>query len=537
MSRHARDRIGQAWPLLLAIGLPLAAALLVGGDSSWDLRNYHLYDPHSLLSGRAAIDIAPAQLQSWHNPLLDLPLLLLVMSGLPMRAINLWLALPTMLSLVALLRLQSLLCSGGRTPAPPTLASRVVLVVLALSGAATWSTFATSTGDPYVGAGMLASLWIALAAGRGDAAWRQWLLAGLVAGATVGLKLSCGFYCIALAAAALAAGPLPGATRRVGGLFAGGVLGFALAYGAWAVHLHASTGNPVFPYFNQWFQSADATFASHADARFRPASVIDALLAPVRLLRNSQLFSELKLRDPRLLLAIATLPMLAWRAGRATVAAEHGAPPAELAAAARLRALAAFVLVAVVAWLAQSGIYRYAIALELLGALGVVLLAQSFPRGRGAMLLLALLLVSADTRRPHWGRDASPVPLARLQAPALGEDAMVLTATDDPLAYLALGLPRDVPLVATANNLMDPAHCTGLQLRASARVAAHAGPLWLLEDPTSAAGSAARTMLRERYALAVGNACQDYPNPLAQARLCPLARVGPPTAPCLSQAR
>ena len=73
------------WMFGLAVVLPLVAMLLLGVDANWDLRNYHLYNVHAWFTGRGAMDIAPAQLQSWHNPLLDVPLYLIVTSGLGAR--------------------------------------------------------------------------------------------------------------------------------------------------------------------------------------------------------------------------------------------------------------------------------------------------------------------------------------------------------------------------------------------------------------------------------------------------------------------
>ena len=58
----------------LAAGALLGAgcALALGQDSGHDLRNYHWYNPWALLNGRLSIDLAPAQLQTYFNPSLDL---------------------------------------------------------------------------------------------------------------------------------------------------------------------------------------------------------------------------------------------------------------------------------------------------------------------------------------------------------------------------------------------------------------------------------------------------------------------------------
>src|SRR5512147_1466440 len=46
---------------------------LLGVDANWDLYSYHLYNPFALLNGKLDIDLAPAGLQSYFNPLLDIP--------------------------------------------------------------------------------------------------------------------------------------------------------------------------------------------------------------------------------------------------------------------------------------------------------------------------------------------------------------------------------------------------------------------------------------------------------------------------------
>src|SRR5690242_14322179 len=60
---------------LLLFGAPIAFgvwSLCLGQDAGWDLRNYHWYNPYALLNGRAAWDGAPAGLQTWFAPYIEL---------------------------------------------------------------------------------------------------------------------------------------------------------------------------------------------------------------------------------------------------------------------------------------------------------------------------------------------------------------------------------------------------------------------------------------------------------------------------------
>jgi hypothetical protein len=476
------------------------------------MRNYHLYNVHAWLTGRH-LDVAPAMLQTWHNPLLDLPMYLLFNAGVPTRVVGLWLALPTMASIALLLALQRALGT-----APPTRTSQAVLALLALTGAASYSTLATSTNDAFVGAAMLLALWLVLAVP--EAGWRRWLLAGLVAGAMAGLKLTASFYCIALAFAALSADGLRANLLRLAALAAGGVAGLAVSYGWWGLRLAREMGNPFFPYFNNLFHSPLLPPDDFADVRFRPESALEALLAPVRLLSKSTRFSELNLNDPRLLLAFVALAALLWL-GRG------GAAPA--ATTRRLRQLLVFVGVAFALWIVQYGIYRYAIALELVGSLALVLAIARLPRWQPALLVAALLLVSADTRRPDWGRVPSLAPRAAMRDAGLPRDALVVSAQDEPMAYFALALPADLPFLGLGTNIVRRGECNGLRRRADAALQAHTGPVWLLRTRALEATEAPRRMLEDEYGLYEAGACREYGNGLGPLQLCPLQRR--PVAP------
>lgn len=53
-------------------------SLREGLDVNWDLKNYHLYNAYAFMNDRLGHDIAPAQMQTYFNPILDLPFYYLV---------------------------------------------------------------------------------------------------------------------------------------------------------------------------------------------------------------------------------------------------------------------------------------------------------------------------------------------------------------------------------------------------------------------------------------------------------------------------
>ena len=53
-------------------------SIYLGMERQWDTLNYHIYNPYAFLTGRMNIDIMPAGIQSYFNPLLDIPYYLLI---------------------------------------------------------------------------------------------------------------------------------------------------------------------------------------------------------------------------------------------------------------------------------------------------------------------------------------------------------------------------------------------------------------------------------------------------------------------------
>nr|NCR13794.1 hypothetical protein [Microcystis aeruginosa SX13-11]NCR59966.1 hypothetical protein [Microcystis aeruginosa LL13-06] len=47
------------WAIIYFIALGIISVIL-GQDVSWDLRNYHFYNPYMLLTGRFKYDVLPA---------------------------------------------------------------------------------------------------------------------------------------------------------------------------------------------------------------------------------------------------------------------------------------------------------------------------------------------------------------------------------------------------------------------------------------------------------------------------------------------
>ncbi|MGO1070209.1 hypothetical protein [Lysobacter sp. CA199] len=532
------ERASWRTAVLVALFFTALAAIALRQDANWDLRNYHLYAPLAWMEGRLDGDIAAAQLQTWHNPIVDIPFALMVRAGLGGVPITVWLAIPCVLGLYFGLRLLDTLMPAQRSRARTWIAGFVLI-----TGAAAYPSTGATFNDQFVGAFVLGAVyWWARSQGRrGPVA--TWLPVGLFAGAAAGLKLTGITYCLGFIAAALIAGPVRQLPLRVGALALGGGVGAALCWGPWGWYLWREHGNPLFPYFNHWFLSPDTVPDAWRDLRYLPKSPLEMLDSPLRLLRRSRNFSEQVLADPRVLLGLLALGGWMWlrrdralaavagpAAGAANTASADAVAPAVALAAAEHNAAAlrwpllAFVLISYLSWLLIQSIYRYLLPLELLFSaliVGTVSMLFAWRWTRTAMLV-AMVLVVAPTKHPSWGRDPYRSPMIEVRFPPLPNDSIVLTSTDSPIGHAVAFLPAEVPAMAIRNNFMDPQRCTRLQERVERTIAGHAGPLWLLRPEQVDYPAADRIAL---YGLSVGGTCLAVEDSLAEIELCPLARA------------
>lgn len=514
----------------------LLLALLTGGfgmlsvwlgpDASWDLRNYHLYVAHAALSGTLWTDIAPAQLQSFYNPAEDIPFYLLhrALNAHP-ALLDFLLAVPHTVAvwlvlLVAghLTRLVSAPHRSTRRNGRDLLPSSLAATILGATGAAALPTLGTGMSDMPASCLVLASLRLVLIGSRPG-------LAGTVAGAAVGLKLTNAPYAIGLAAASLL-------TRRrsTPRFLLAGAAGVLLTAGPWWWCLWRHTGNPLFPYFNELFRSPWAPPKAMTDTRFLPGNLWQAALFPALwAFQASTASAELPVRDPRLLLGL--IACLALALIGAIRRSKSEAPE---------RGLLAFWLVAFAAWEARFGILRYAAVLELLSGIPIALLLvrirQWGSRGEAAppvaiALPLALLTacLMAFTVYPHWGR-APPGPLAADVRPPFRAGDLVLLLDPAPMAYVAAFSPPGVRFAGVNNNLIRPGGGTALDHAVVRAILQEPGPLWGIESPRDERGEADRALgfyglersrpcvaLRSNLDANALRACRLMPRPASEA--------------------
>ncbi len=250
-----------ASPLILVSSMAGFAiwSLLLGQDTSWDLKNYHYYNAYALLSSRLGYDIVPAQQQTFLNPALDLLPFLLVQHFPPRvfgvvigawHGVNLWLLF--LIGRELLVRISF--------PKPAAWAALCALV--GINGAATVSEVGTTYHDLTLSVFILGAVYLYLREwpnfkqGTTVVSLRSVTWSGFLLGLAAGLKLTFALYAIGMGMAILVV--QIGMLKRYRGLLPFGLAalaGFMFAAGPWMWFLWKHYGNPLFPFYNAIFQS------------------------------------------------------------------------------------------------------------------------------------------------------------------------------------------------------------------------------------------------------------------------------------------
>ncbi len=458
--------------LVLCLLIAMVNGVALGQDANWDLRNYHYYNIHAWLNGRYDIDLAPAQIQTWHHPTGDLPYYALVSTGMPSWLFTALLAIPAGIALYFLARLFQTL-----VPRSPNNLVTISLLLVGVSGAAGNAVIGTTMSEWHTTALFLAALWVLLRPIQTNhGQWRPFLIAGLLGGAAVGLKLTAAVYALGLAAFVLARpGSFTQRLSRVTVLAIGGVSAAVVVYLPWGWFVYQRMENPFFPYFNNIFHSPYADLRDYADVRFVKRTLSAIFSLPTDLAsENIMSVAEMPMRDWRLALGFPAMAYMAF---------------AQKTADQQLmwRGLFAFFLLSFFSWAYLSGIYRYTGVLELLASLAIIAAAASI-RGALAALLVVILtsFLVATTLHPDWNRLPHGRAAVRAPLPSLPPDSMVVMATGNPLGYVVPNLPTTTPVVSLVNNFMGQTEPpTTLFRLALSKIQAHRGSLWLLTNPNA----------------------------------------------------
>lgn len=527
--------------LAAMIMFPVLYALLslaLGQDANWDLKNYHWYNGYAFATGRFGFDLLPSQTPYFYNPTLDAAFYLLA-SHIPAFAASFILSYIQALNFFLLFFLARRLVDEtvrGRD------AYALAVATMGMLGGGWLAELGTTFYDNIVSLGVFGSALLALRAFDSElrldwrASWRDgkfwglWILAGLPVGLATGIKLPTAIFCVGLCGACFILRGKP--TERFARAFAFGLgvlLGIAITLGHWAFHLWQEYQNPLFPYFNNIFKSPVTLETSARDIQFVPQGW-HKLVFPFEWLINPLKVGEVPFRDLKLPLLYLLLPL----ALLVRIALPRRAAP-QLYADSLLKPEAAYVLATLIlsyaAWLFIFAIYRYAVPLEALAALALLiavdLLPLSLKAKRKALIVLAVICL-AGTQVANWGRTAFTDKFVDVRLPPIEEPAetMVLMAGFQPYSHVVPSLPASMPVVRLQSNFASPGEPKGINRTIKMRIANWPGSFLLLL-PTYDVPWVSREVLPQFGLKTMVASCKLVkPNFSEDLSLCPVVRVG-----------
>lgn len=440
------------------------AAIHLGMDANWDLRNYHYYNAWAFLTDRYARDVAVAQIPSFYNPIIDIPYFLLA-QHLPARLLAFLLGALHGLNFILLFCLSERLLTVV-SPRKRALLSGFI-AASGTCGAVAFSEIGTVFYDNLLSLGFFGALLLALRNWRrlSDEPWRKiwWpaVLTGFPVGLAFGLKQTSVIYTFGLCGGLLACLPAPLRQRLLVALFCGfGILaGLALGGGYWMWHLWQFYGNPLFPMFNQIFRSPWGLIDSYRDVQYLEGSLARRLFYPLLFSFDSRQAGEIVFRDFRILAVFLLIPL----AGIGALCDVWRKAPTGPDAFDRRQA--AFLLtataVAYAVWLQMFALYRYIVAIEMLAPL-LVILAIGFLRPLGrwrlsvAVCLIALLMLT--TKTGNWIRVPFSEQAVTVDVPTIADpaDTIVLLAGHEPLSFLLPAFPPELRFLRIDSTFTNP---------------------------------------------------------------------------------
>lgn len=473
-------------PFLFGISI-----LWLGQDTSWDLRNYHFYNPFAFLTGRMGHDIAVSHVATYYNPLMYIPFYYAV-TGLPPQAVGFILGFLPGLNVFPIYAITRRVVGFGRPGA--TVWMSLGLTAVAMLGAINLAEIGTSFGDNIVSLLVMAAVWLVVRfrASLCASVRRGWPIAaaaGVLAGSALGLKQPFAVYCVALCLAFLG---LDGPMRRrfaLAFVFGLGVLcGTALTGGFWLLEMWQRFQNPLFPYFNEYFKSPWAAIGSYRDDRFIPTSLPMWLLFPFWFNVDPMQVGEVGFRDLRFpllyVLLVILLGRMLWRRVIKRRAAAYSAGSADVPPMASFFII--FMAVSFFLWMKLFAVYRYAIVCEFLAPLTVFLVLGRLlgdPRRRRRAALASMVLLAVTLDPGHWGRRPWTSDYFDAHLPEIAEprNTIVLSAGHEPMAYLIPFFPPEVRFLRIQGFLTGPSPSLNETDRLMMRILdEHTGPVLIL---------------------------------------------------------
>jgi hypothetical protein len=453
---NTKDYFTQNWKrqlflLTLFIILFGTGAILLGQDNNWDLRDYHFYNGYALLHPHLLTwNIMPAMVQTYINPFFDVLNYLLIATQKP-KVTSFILGAISAVNCFIIYNIVSILL--GKFSAPLRTIYSLLAVVIGATGSIGIGLVGTTTNDTKMTLLILIALYLLIKSIfiiRNRLKLIYILIAGFIVGLDVGFKLPAYTYALSLFIALLFSQKLERNHIKSCSLFiiAGGI-GFLLANGYWMYFLYQHFQSPLFPYYNNFFQSPYAPFLSFKDPLYYPQHFFSL---PFYVANGDVKFiSDAGLRDYRLAIiyALSTIFLLKYIYTR--VIANKNIPKQQEITPIKKAWWLTFIwfFASYITWFIGFTIYRYVLPLELMsGLIMIYIIIDIFKSNLIRLVLISLAVITflITTIYPNWGRVPYGKEYFSITVPPLPSNSTILFLSA-PLAYVIPFFPPNTRFI------------------------------------------------------------------------------------------
>ncbi len=406
--------------------LGVALSVIFPHEIVWDFSNYHYYNGYAFLTGTTFYHLAPAYVNSYFNPLLEVPVYFIVLffNNYPFVLSayeGLWLGILYFIFFKILL-----LVFPSQTKLQKL--GIVCAFVFGVIGYDLVSQIGSTTNEINMSVFYMGGLYFILSSWFKDQKPVVWKLmtGGFLLGVCAGLKMTAVPHVFALFLTCLICAKLIPSFWKSGLIVAGGLLiGFLITNGFWMMKLHEAFQNPVYPWLNALFQSDFVIKENVRENSYLPQSIWQYLFLPFGVFQVDGLYHHFdnKITLPLLisyLLVIFTLIGFCFRNFRQNI------PNAKISFF-----LVVLTLWIYVVWLMTTTVVRYLIPFNLLS--GIVLLVFLYGKqllkssdGFFSLGLFVIVFMFIPTQYRFYFKKADPSKIVSVEDPLIPDDAVVI---------------------------------------------------------------------------------------------------------------
>lgn len=450
------------WLILLFICL-LASGVIsayLGQDANWDLKNYHIYNAWAMVENRFHTDLFAAGIQTYFNPLLDLPYYLLSFKYFTTepKIVAFFMGFPFgflayFLILAVYIILKDMKIGGY------LLYSLIIIVAfIGLTGAATFSQIGTTFNEIQIATLILAGITILLYSlskqNNGSLFQLKYIvLAGMLFGIAAGLKLTASIFAPAAVIGLLILSKTWKDRSQIFIYFSlAWLITFLICFGWWGYKVYQLTGNPLFPMFNTLFHSHWFPLENFMDIRFKPKTILEILFYPFFWINaKSMIVTEPIFSDPRLAITMTILGITivsfivcALREKTLLLCNNHQSKTSIF--------IIIFIIISYIIWEKMFSILRYAIIIEVFSGM-IILISLIYLKNllrfeTNLFIIVPLIIVTIfniyGTKLPQWGRSSYQKQVLSLNLLDISNESLIVFL-GPPQAYIAPLIAKEKP--------------------------------------------------------------------------------------------